>query len=67
MGVCTFNITCSSIKWKPLFRLDSCADQYSLYQTVICNLMEIFSPTKVDTRLIKHASHTGSETQLSCQ
>ena len=35
---------------KNLFRLDSCADQYSYYQTVISNLMEICFPTKVVMR-----------------
>ena len=33
-----------------IFRLDSCADQYSYYQTVICNLMEICFPTKIVRR-----------------
>ena len=28
----TFNMALSAIKWEPLFRLDSCADQYSYYQ-----------------------------------
>ena len=46
----TFNMALSDIKWKPLFMLDSCADQYSYYQTVICNLMEICFPTKIVTR-----------------
>ena len=46
----TFNMALSAIKWEPLFRLDSCADQYSYYQTVICNLMEICFPTKSVTR-----------------
>ena len=46
----TFNMALSAIKWEPLFRLDSCADQYSHYQTVICNLMEICFPTKIVTR-----------------
>ena len=46
----TFNMALSAIKWEPLFRLDSCADQYSYYQTVISNLMEICFPTKVVTR-----------------
>ena len=46
----TFNMALSAIKWEPLFRLDSCADQYSYYQTVICNLMEICFPTKIVTR-----------------
>ena len=45
-----FNITLSAIKWEPLFKLDSCADQYSYYQTVICNLIEICFPTKIVTR-----------------
>ncbi|KAK2149558.1 hypothetical protein NP493_2882g00005 [Ridgeia piscesae] len=46
----TFSMALSAIKWEPLFRLDSCADQYSYYQTVICNLMEICFPTKIVTR-----------------
>ena len=47
----TFNMALSAIKWEPLFRLDSCADQYSYYyQTVFSNLMEICIPTKVATR-----------------
>ena len=46
----TFNMALSAIKWEPLFRLHSCADQYSYYQTVICNLMEICLPTKIVTR-----------------
>ena len=46
----SFNMALSAIKWEPLFRLDSCADQYSYYQTVICNLMEICFPTKIVTR-----------------
>ena len=45
-----FNVALSAIKWEPLFSLDSCADQYSYYQTVICNLMEICFPTKIVTR-----------------
>ena len=46
----TFNMALSAVKWEPLFRLDSCADPYSYYQTVICNLMEICFPTKIVTR-----------------
>ncbi|KAK2188363.1 hypothetical protein NP493_134g00006 [Ridgeia piscesae] len=46
----TFNMALSVIKMEPLFRLDSCADQYSYYQRVICNLMEICFPTKIVTR-----------------
>ena len=36
----------SAIEWEPLFSLESYADQYFNYQTVICNLMEISFPTK---------------------
>ena len=46
----TFNMALSAIKWEPIFRLDSCADQYSYYQKVICNLMKICFPTKIVTR-----------------
>ena len=46
----TYNMALSAVKWEPLFKLDSCADQYSYYQTVICNLMEICFPTKIVTR-----------------
>ncbi|KAK2175622.1 hypothetical protein NP493_718g01003 [Ridgeia piscesae] len=46
----TFNMALSANKWEPLFRLDLYADQYSYYQTVICNLMEICFPTKIVTR-----------------
>ena len=46
----TFNMALSAIKCEPLFRLHSCANQYSYYQTVICNLMEICLPTKIVTR-----------------
>lgn len=45
-----FAMALSAIKWEPLFRLESCADQYLYYKTVICNLMEICFPTKVVTR-----------------
>ena len=46
----TFNMVLSGIKWEPLFRFDSCTDQYSYYQRVISNLMEIRYPTKIVTR-----------------
>ena len=46
----TFNMALSAIKLEPLFRLDSCADEYSYYQTVISNLIEICFPTKVVSR-----------------
>ena len=46
----TISMALSTIKWESLFRLDSCADQYSYYQTVICNMMEICFPTKIVTR-----------------
>ena len=55
----------SPLKREPLFRRDSCADQNSYYQTVICNLLEICFPTKFvlrGVRLINHGSQIGSET-----
>ena len=57
-----FNMALSAIKWEPLFRLDSCANQCSYYQTVISNLMEICFPTKIVTRQINRGFQTGSET-----
>ena len=40
----------SAITCEPPFRLDSCAEQYSYYQTSICNLMEICFPTEIVPR-----------------
>ena len=59
----TSNVALSAIKWEPLFRLDSSADQYSYYQTVICNLVEICFPTHKFTRHTADKQlQTGSET-----
>ena len=49
----TFELALSLIKWEPLYRLDSCNENYVYYQTVIDKLIEICLPSKVVTR------HTG--------
>ena len=46
----TFELALSLIKWEPLYRLDSCNEQYVYYQTVIDKLIEICFPSKVVTR-----------------
>ena len=51
----TFELALSLIKWEPLYRLDSCNEQYVYYQTVIDKLIEICFPSKVVTR------HTGDK------
>ena len=51
----TFELAFSLIKWEPLYRLDSCNEQYVYYQTVIDKLIEICFPSKVVTR------HTGDK------
>ena len=45
----------SLIKWEPLYRLNSCNENYVYYQTVIDKLIEISFPSKVVTR------HTGEK------
>ena len=51
----TFELALSLIKWEPLYRLDSCNEQYVYYQTVIDKLIEIWFLSKVVTR------HTGDQ------
>ena len=40
----------SSIRWEPLFRLNTCEDKYFYYQTIINSLMEHCFPVKTLTR-----------------
>ena len=43
----TFGLALSLIKWEPLYRLDSCNENYVYYQRVIDTLIEICFPSKV--------------------
>ena len=40
----------SAVSWEPLFRLETCQEQYAYYQTMIYCLMEICFPYKIVTR-----------------
>ena len=45
-----FDRALSAVSWKPLFRLETCEEQYAYYQTMIDSLMEMCFPYKVVTR-----------------
>ena len=45
-----FDRALSAVSWEPLFRLDTCEEQYAYYQTMIDCLMKICFPYKVVTR-----------------
>ena len=45
-----FDRALSAVSWEPLFRLDTCEEQYAYYQTMIDCLMQICFPYKVVTR-----------------
>ena len=45
-----FDRALSAVSWEPLFRLDTCEEQYAYYQTTIDCLMQICFPYKVVTR-----------------
>ena len=51
----TYYTPLSLIKWEPLYRLNSCNENYVYYQTVIDKLIEICFPSKIVTR------HTGDK------
>ena len=40
----------ASIRWEPLFRLTTCEEKYSYYQTIVNSLMEHCFPIKTVTR-----------------
>ena len=43
-GKATFSRALSLINWEPLFRLDTCEEQYVYYQTMIACLMDTCFP-----------------------
>ena len=45
-----FDRALSAVSWEPLFRLNTCEEQYAYYQTMIGCIMEICFPYKVVTR-----------------
>ena len=45
-----FDRALSAVSWEPLFRLETCEEQYAYYQTMIDSLMEMCFPYKVVTR-----------------
>ena len=45
-----FAMGVASIRWEPLFRLTTCEEKYSYYQTIVNSLMEHCSPIKTVTR-----------------
>ena len=48
----SFAMALSSVRWEPLFRLNTCEEKYLYYQTIINSLMELCFPTKTVTRHI---------------
>ena len=45
-----FAMGVASIRWEPLFRLTTCEEKYSCYQTIVNSLMEHCFPIKIVTR-----------------
>ena len=45
-----FAMGVASIRWEPLFRLITCEEKYSYYQTIVNSLMEHCFPIKIVTR-----------------
>ena len=45
-----FDRALSAVSWEPLFRLETCEEQYAYYHTMIDSLMEMCFPYKVVTR-----------------
>ena len=45
-----FALGVASIRWEPLFRLTTCEEKYSYYQTIVNSLMEHCFPIKTVTR-----------------
>ena len=45
-----FAMGVASIRWEPLFRLTTCEEKYSYYQTIVNSLMEHCFPIKAVTR-----------------
>ena len=45
-----FAMGVASIRWEPLFRLTTCEEKYSYYQTIVNSLMEHCFPIKTVTR-----------------
>ena len=45
-----FSMGVASIRWEPLFRLTTCEEKYSYYQTSVNSLMEHCFPIKIVTR-----------------
>ena len=41
-----FDRALSAVSWEPMFRLETCEEQYAYYQTMIDSLMEMFSHIK---------------------
>ena len=46
----SFAMALSSVRWEPLFRLNTCEEKYLYYQAIINSLMELCFPTKTVTR-----------------
>ena len=46
----TFAKALSAVKWEALYRLETCAEQYAYYQTIIDKLMQMCFPTKMVSR-----------------
>ena len=42
-----FDRALSAVSWEPLFRFETCEEQYAYYQTMIDSLMEMCFPYKV--------------------
>ena len=45
-----FDRALSAVSWEPLFRLETCEEQYAYYQTMIDSLVEMCFPYKAVTR-----------------
>ena len=45
-----FDRALSAVSWEPMFRLETCEEQYAYYQTMIDSLMEMCFPCKIVTR-----------------
>ena len=46
----SFAMGVASIRWEPLFRLNTCEEKYLYYHTIINSIVEHFFPIKTVTR-----------------
>ena len=46
----SFAIGVASVRWRPLFRLNTCEEKYLYYQTIVNSLMGHCVPIKTVTR-----------------